>query len=133
MKHIRFKNFMTLSLLVLIFSSFTTCVENPETKLLGCWTHSIEENAASSVSNIFRPCDFKEFSPSRFRFSFELMKAGKCQILMVGSTDAHYMANGTWEFDKKTNILEFFNAEGNSHRKYEVIKFGENLLDLKPQ
>jgi len=132
MKQATLKKLLVFSLVIFTFSGFSTCVENPEKKLLGCWANSREESKEPSVSTIFRPCDFKEFPPSRFRFTFELMKAGKCELLMVGPTDAHYMTEGTWTFDKNTQRLELFNAEGTSHRKFEVLNFGENLLELKP-
>jgi hypothetical protein len=132
MKYTTLKKLLIFSLVIFTFSGFSTCIEKAESELLGCWVNSREESKVPSVSTIFRPCDFKEFPPSRFRFTFELMKAGKCKIGMVGPTDAHYMENGTWAFDKKTNLLELFNAEGNSHRKFEVLDFGENLLELKP-
>lgn len=133
MKHKTLKKLIILTLLTFVFSGFSTCIENQETELLGCWKNSREESKDPAVSIVFRPCDFMEFPPSRFRFSFELMKAGKCKISMVGPTDAHYMENGTWTFDKKTKVLELFNAEGNSHRKFELLKFEENFLELKPQ
>jgi len=132
MKHTTLKKLLIFSLVIFTFSSFSTCVENPEKELLGCWKNSREESKDPALSTVFRPCDFMEFPPSRFRFSFELLKAGECKISMIGSTDAHYMENGTWTFDRKTNQLELFNAEGNSHRKFEVLNIGENLLELKP-
>jgi len=131
MKYTTLKKLLIFSLVIFVVSGFSTCVENQEKELLGCWANSREESKVPSVSTIFRPCDFKEFPPSRFRFKFELMKAGKCEISMVGPTDAHYMENGTWAFDKKTHLLELFNGEGNSHRKFEVLNLGENLLELK--
>ena len=127
------KKLLIFSLVIFTFSGFSTCVENSEKELLGCWKNSREESKDPAVSTVFRPCDFMEFPPSRFRFSFELMKAGKCKISMVGPTDAHYMENGTWTFDKKTKVLELFTAEGNSHRKFELLKFEKNFLELKPQ
>ncbi|MEM7087870.1 MAG: hypothetical protein AAF489_16935 [Bacteroidota bacterium] len=133
MKSTTLKKLLIFSLVIFVFSGYSTCVENQEKELLGCWKNSREESKDPSVSTVFRPCDFMEFPPSRFRFSFELMKAGECRIAMVGATDAHYMENGTWTFDKKTRLLELFNAEGNSHRVFEIINFGENLLELKPR
>ena len=121
-----------LYLLVLVCGSFTTCQDIQETNLVGCWANSREESKDPSVRTMFRPCDFKEFPPSRFRFTFELMKAGKCEILRVGATDAHYTEFGTWTFDKKTHLLELFNVEGNSHRKFEILNLEANLLELKP-
>jgi len=132
MKHSTLKKLLIFSLAIFTLSSFNTCVENPEKELLGCWTNSREESKDPAVSTIFRPCDFMEFPPSRFRFSFELMKAGNCKISMVGATDAHYMEAGTWAFDKKTKLLELFDGEGNSHRKFEILAMDVTLLELKP-
>lgn len=132
MKLTTLKKLLTFSLIIFVFSGFSTCIENQEEELLGCWANSREESKDPVVSTIFRPCDYMEFPPSRFRFSFELMKAGKCEILRVGPTDAHYTENGTWTFDRKMHLLELFNAEGNNHRKFKVLNLGENLLELKP-
>lgn len=132
MRHSTLKRLLIFSLVVFTLSSFSTCMENLDKELLGCWTDSREESKDPAVSSVFRPCDFMEFPPSRFRFSFELMKAGQCKISMVGATDAHFMEDGTWTFDKKTKLLDLFDREGNSHRKFEVLSIDTNILELRP-
>jgi hypothetical protein len=132
MKHSTLKKLLIFSIAIFTLSSFSTCVQNAEKELLGCWMNSREESKDPAVSTVFRPCDFMEFPPSRFRFSFELMKAGECKISMVGTTDAHYLEDGTWAFNKRTKLLELFDGNGNSHRKFEVLGIDTNLLELKP-
>lgn len=132
MKPTTLKKLLIFSLVIFTLSSFSTCVENAEKELLGCWKNSREESKDPALSTAFRPCDFMEFPPSRFRFSFELKKEGECKMSMIGATDAHYMENGTWTFNKKTNLLELFDKEGNSYRKFEVLRVESDLLDLKP-
>ena len=55
---------MTISLFALM-----SCNKEKVNKrnLKGCWTHSYEESY-----DIYRPCDYKEFPPSRYRLTFEL-------------------------------------------------------------
>ncbi|MEM7185104.1 MAG: hypothetical protein AAF466_00490 [Bacteroidota bacterium] len=122
---------MFLFLLVFTCSGYTHCDKNAEKDYLGCWIDSREENKPPYEGAVFRPCGYKEFPPSRFRFKFELLEDGICKILKVSPIDAHYMEEGTWKFDAPTNTLTLYNANGTLHRSYEVLKAEHDLLELR--
>ena len=88
--------------------------------LKGCWIHSHEENYET-----YRPCNYKEYPESRFRFTFDLMKNNKCEYLFLAPDDTHYMEEGTWNLDKENNILELNNE------KYKITHFESDLLMLE--
>lgn len=99
--------------------------------LIGCWTHSREEDKANSEIMVYRPCDYKEFPPSRYRHKFELHKKGKCSLLDLAFNDAHSMANGTWTYDKKEQVIEIFDKDGESINKFHLIEFNKEEMKLK--
>ncbi|MCB9233712.1 MAG: hypothetical protein H6581_18790 [Bacteroidia bacterium] len=96
---------------------------NPNLKaanLVGCWTDSREENAPGSTTQAFRPCDFKKFPASRFRFRMDLKSDQTCQWLYLAPNDAHHMEPGTWTYDPGTHLLKIKNNAGKEVQKYEV-------------
>lgn len=120
-----------LALMVLVFSDFNKCSNKSGMDFLGCWMDSREENKAETDSNIYRPCDFKEFPPSRFRFSFELLENGDCLWFRLDPADAHSMEKGTWTFDVQTRILEVRDLQKKIVKKYLVVDFSDQMLTLK--
>lgn len=100
-------------------------------QLLGCWTHSFEENQGNPEWRIYRPCDYKEYSPSRYRHRLELMKNAQCTWLHLAANDAHYMVNGSWIYDEENQVLEIFNKSGKSVTKYRLIEVGDDFLKLE--
>jgi hypothetical protein len=78
-----------------------------ESDLIGCWTHSREENKVDSKIMVYRSCDYKEFPISRYRHRFELKENGKCNWLQLASNDSHSMVEGTWKYKNKSKLLRF--------------------------
>ena len=89
--------------------------------LLGCWTESREENAPGSNVFIYRPCDYRVFPPSRYRFKMILSSGSKCSWLVLASNDGHYMQDGTWTFNEETNELILYNTEGKEDSKFMAL------------
>src|ERR1039457_2199153 len=101
------------SIITLIWISFQVSGQKiNKSDLLGCWTDSREENTQGSNVFIFRPCDYKVFPPSRYRFKMNLKSGSICSWLELAINDAHYMVDGTWTFNEATNELKLLNNEG---------------------
>ena len=119
------------SMMVLLFGSSDRCSESSKVDFLGCWMDSREENKVEADSNIYRPCDFMEFPPSRFRFSFELLENGDCLWFRLDPADAHSLEKGTWIFDIQTRILEVRDLQKKIVKKYLVVDSSDRILKLK--
>lgn len=126
------KKGILLYLLLLVCSSFTKCQDIQATDLVGCWMHSYEEETKTSNHQAYRSCDYKDFPPSRFRFSMELNIDGSCKWLVLSPSDAHYMTEGTWSFTKSSNLLELFSKTGELVKSYELAAVEPALLLLSP-
>jgi len=81
-------------------SIFNSCgrnlTSNSDSLIINCWTDSHEE-ATHDGSDIYRPCDFKAFPPSRYRNAFTLKEDGTCNYLVLAPDDAHHFLDGKWE------------------------------------
>lgn len=102
-------------------------------KLIGCWVDSGEEYQANSDVKIFRPCDFKVFPPSRYRYKLELKAHSLCSWLYLAPNDAHYMVNGTWTYDDNTKVLKIFDGSVTNVKQFTVIEVGKDVLKMKVQ
>ena len=98
-------------------------------KLLGCWAHSYEEEAGEQ-NRKFRPCDFQEFGPSRFRRKIELQSGGVCQYLALSRSDKHAMKTGKWILNKE-NLLSIFDEEGQVVYKWRVMQLDDDLIRFR--
>lgn len=123
--------FLLLLMVAFVCSSFTSCQNTLKTQLLGCWTHAYEENTGTKEEKIFRPCDYKAFPPSRFRFSLELKEDGVCSYLELAPNDAHAMTDGIWHLVAKTNTIEVWSQENVKIASYTILEIKEDLLTLK--
>lgn len=108
--------------------------------LIGSWTNSFEEQEPESGILIYRPTEFKEYSPSWYRNTFSLNSDSTCDYLVLAANDGHFFEKGTWNYDEKTNILTitYTQREMAPHipkeevvHKYEIMELGENILKLK--
>ncbi len=100
-----------------------------EEQLLGCWTHSYEEEAGEQNSK-FRPCDFKEFGPSRFRRKIDLSDGGQCQFLSLSKTDKHEMKDGLWTLDDQ-NVLTITDTEMKVIYEWRVMQLEDDLVRFR--
>ena len=123
-----------LGLLILMFLTTSLFGQESEIKqsdLIGCWTDSREENLPDSDLNIYRPCDYKEFPFSRFRFKMDLRNDFTCSWFDLSSTDRHSMKEGKWTFDSKAHILKLFNLEGRVVKKFTIAVLNEDIMKIK--
>ena len=97
--------------------------------LIGCWTHSYEEEAGEQ-NRKFRPCDYKDFPKSRFRRKVSLMEGGKCQYLSLSPDDKHFMADGTWSLSDK-NIMTVTAEDGTEAFSWRVMDIADDLVRFR--
>ncbi len=126
-----------LIFLIVILSTalvIASCKKNNDDTILislleKSWTQSYEENTSESY-NVYRPSDYKDFPPSRFRQVFNLKENNICDYLVLALNDGHYMENGNWEYDEKTNIIKIMNKDLIVLYEFEIIELKNDLLKL---
>lgn len=100
--------------------------------LINCWTNSYEENAADAVDiEVYRPCNFKEFPPSRFRMKFDLQKNNVCEYSVLAPNDAHKTSTGTWEYQTNSATLLIKDENDTVVHKFKVMEAQADKLLLK--
>lgn len=122
-----------LTFLLILFLSLQSFGQNHETSrldLLGCWTDSREENTNTDI-RVYRPCDYKTFPASRFRFQMDLKKDSTCSWFYLAPNDAHSMKDGTWSFDKEMKILKIFNLNNEEVKSFNIEHVEENILKIE--
>ena len=120
------------TIITLIWISFHVSGQKiHKSDLLGCWTESREENTQGSNLFIYRPCDYKEFPPSWFRFRMNLRSDSICSWLVLAANDGHYMVDGTWIFNEDTNKLKLYNKEGKEVLSFIIEAVEKNILKVK--
>ncbi len=93
------------------------------------WVHSREEAAADSKVEVFRPTDYKEFPPSRFRKQYIFNEGGDCLWYYLAPNDGHHFRPGTWAFDTDEADLLYI-QEGDQRVIYRVVELTEELLRM---
>jgi hypothetical protein len=121
--------------IILSIAIILTCCEKEKdtfqiSMLKKSWTHSYEENTSENY-DIYRPSDYKIFPASHFRHVFYFKDNNVCDYLVLAPDDAHYMEEGIWEFNEKTNIIRVMNMESDILFKLEIIELSDDLLKLK--
>ena len=118
-----------ISLIMII--SFYECDEIPlEISLKKNWTRSYEEETSNGIQ-IYRPSEYKEFPPSRYRQVIGFEENNVCRYLVLADNDAHFMEKGKWEYNEKTKIIQIYNSNSEIKYKFEVVEQTNNLLKLK--
>ena len=122
-----------LTLFVAIGLSITSCSNISKVAhspmLEKSWTHVTEES--SEQYDLYRPSDYKEFPPSRFRQVFDFKENGVCEYLFLEPTDRHTMRTGKWNLDEKTNTIKVYDQDSVLLYQFEVVEMGEDILKLK--
>jgi len=123
-------------IIIVIFSlimamSFNNCNEiTPEVFLQKSWSRSYEEEISKEIQ-IYRPSNYKEFPPSRYRQIIDIEPNNTCKYLVLAKNDGHYMENGKWEYDESTKIIKIFNSNSEITYEFEVVELTNDLLKLK--
>lgn len=99
-----------------------------EEALIGCWTHSHEEDD-NSTKKIFRPCDYKTFPISRFRHHIELKSDGQCEYLYLEPTDRHSMRKGTWKLSQDCNLF-IFDEDDKKHMQWKIGTLEKDRIEF---
>lgn len=97
----------------------------------GCWTDSREEYSYEDGFKIFRPCEYKRFPPSRFRFKMDLKAGGSCSWLWLAPNDGHRMKPGTWTYDEESKKLVIRDESGKVVKEYVVLEVSGEMLKVK--
>lgn len=92
------------------------------------WVHSFEEDEGKEA--IFRPHDYHDFPVSRFRFVMELKDRLKCSFLVLAANDAHYLKEGTWEYNERTKTIKVKNGSDTIY-EYLILELGDDILRVK--
>jgi hypothetical protein len=124
------KNLTFLFILFLAIQSFGQNHEINKLDVVGCWTDSSEENTNTCI-RVYRPCDFKTFPESRFRFKMVLKKEGTCSWYYVAPNDGHFMKDGTWTFDNEKKVLKIFNMNKEEVKSFKIEQVAENILKIE--
>lgn len=122
--------------LIAFIGLITSCTEEVQlvetfnTSLLNCWTHSYEEEN-NTEEKIYRPCDFREFGPSRYRSTYIFEEDNSCQYLVLATNDAHFFQTATWELDEQTQVIVIKGANNEVIQEIEVIELAEDQLRIR--
>ena len=95
------------------------------------WTHSFEEDSADDYLT-YRPSNYKEFPPSRFRQCLDFKDNYVCSFLVVSPNDAHYTKEGVWEYDEPASTIKIMD-ENSVLVKFKILELNKNVLRLKVQ
>ena len=92
------------------------------------WKHSYEEEKDSVL--IFRPSNYQEFPPSRFRGVYEFRFDYTLKYLFLAPNDGHYFKEGYWNYNSENKVLQILNSENEIIQEYQIIILEENILKL---
>lgn len=90
------------------------------------WAHSREEEKDSI--QIYRPIDYKEFSPTRYRQMYSFAESGKCEYLVLSPNDAHYFESGTWTYNEDKQLLVIYDLSKQTKRVLKIILVTKDQL-----
>ena len=116
--------------LIMIMSLYKCSEDTPEVFLRKSWSRSYEEEISKEIQ-IYRPSNYKEFPPSRYREVFEFEANNVCRYLILAENDGHYMENGKWEYNESTKIIKIFNSNSEIKYEFEVVELTNDLLKLR--
>ena len=121
------------SLLILLLTSLSLCKMgcesenvNDMSQLMKNWTRSYEDETPGKM--MFRPSDFKEFTPRRYRQVIQFGNNYKCVYSVLAPNDAHLMAVGTWYYNEAEKFIIIRNAENEILYNYKVDILEKNKL-----
>ena len=92
------------------------------------WVHSYEEQDMY-YPQLFRPVDYKEFLPSRFRMQYTFNQNGSCQWMVLDPKDAHYLQSGTFLRHEQTVLIYDTNGTLQEGVSFKIINLQHNLLE----
>jgi hypothetical protein len=133
--HLR-KHLASRMIFLFFITLFNSCATQKHTSgtdisaLYNCWVDSREENPAGAKNYIYRPCDFKEFAPSRYRHRIEFKPNGECSSLKLSPTDAHYMAAAKWTYDKDQKIVTVKDETDKVIFQFKIVSLTKDKMEI---
>jgi len=136
-KNLKFKQMKKTILLIAIIFSFISCYSQKhkitKSDIIGCWVHSNEECNPDSAFTVYRPCDYKELPPRRFRYKVEFKKGKNCSWLALSPSDKHEMQDGKWKYKAKEQKIEIFDKSGTLVKTFHLIKISKDMMKAKSE
>ena len=95
------------------------------------WVHSQEEDPEDNYHiDIFRPSNYKEYPPSRFRMEYHFKEDSVLEWLYLSPIDAHHFKTGKWWIEYEENPL--LKAEMDSLiSTFEILELNDSTLVLE--
>ncbi|MBK8944109.1 MAG: hypothetical protein IPM32_02455 [Ignavibacteriae bacterium] len=87
------------------------------------WINSREEE--KTIIKIYRPENYKEYKPSRFRGKINFYENGECEYTILEPNDGHRYVKLRWRLLKENpNIINLYNENGNRENslRIEILK-----------
>jgi hypothetical protein len=102
--------------------------EDLNSKLLGHWVHSHEEDSGNQM--VFRPSTYA-FPRSRGRQAFKLEPGGSLQTVRPGPTDKRVSGSGTWSVDPDGTLV--LQPTGEGELRFSIVSVdSEKLVVRRP-
>lgn len=104
---------------------------NPDSDLLlNCWRHAYEEETGPE-EKVYRPCDYTNFPPSRYRATYEFLAEGACRYSVLAPNDAHYMESGSWVYLEEEGQVQLFNSSNELVETLDVLGLKADRLTIR--
>jgi hypothetical protein len=117
---------LALALLGLISCQKDNDLEGNQDLLMGCWTHSLEEDSISGIET-YRRCDYKDFAPTWFRQTYILRENQECDYLVLAPNDAHFIETGSWLWDEESRMLNIIGENGEELKIFQIDNVTDTL------
>ena len=121
---------IVLASVILLSSCGKKPASNKVTMLEKSWTQSSEEKTSDEIE-IYRPSNYKDFPPSRYRQIFNFKDNNACEYLVLSENDAHFMETGNWEYDDITKTIKISNSDSIMIYEFEIVELTTMILKLK--
>jgi hypothetical protein len=95
------------------------------------WLRSMEEEKTGGNEQIFRPADYKNFPPSRFRMQYKFDPNGDCMWLYLAPNDAHSLKPGKWSIDERDKSIVRIQMDSKTEA-FRITKLTREILCLVP-
>ncbi len=121
---------IVLASVILLSSCGKKPAANKVSMLEKSWTQSSEEKTTDEIE-IYRPSNYKDFPPSRYRQIFNFKDNNVCEYLVLSENDAHFMETGNWEYDDNTKTIKISNSDSIMMYEFEIVELTAMILKLK--
>ncbi|SMO61689.1 hypothetical protein [Gracilimonas mengyeensis] len=94
------------------------------------WVHSYEEEPQGSDVSVYRPHDYKEFPPSRFRMQYIFEADGYCTWFYLAPDDGHHFRPGKWQLDAQDHKVIIIEQDDEILR-YRITELNKEVLRMQ--